>query len=558
MRFKLNIFFLLIFLIFSNSYISSDCFFLNCVKCDSLCDSDLTPNIKCDDVFGKTFFSMRPQDSNSARRLMALGNIDFSRRENINNFINVSVEFQQSLNHNAGLSKWFLFNGADCMTVGIPSTTETFDADGSQFGLSLGNSGIRLLTPGQIGNFCIDPVIKNIIFDVDFGFDLSRFICGLWAQADFVFAQNRTDLRVCQTIDNPVVTSQDFFGGLFELNCATVPVPYDSIICAFQGNKGFGQVPPLLYGKFAGHTLKKTGLAGIHVDLGYDLLRHNNRNLSLAVHAVIPTGNAPEGKYLLEPVIGANKSAQIGATMQGSYIFWDPLCDNSKRLGFYFDLVGTHLFKAKQTRLFALKNNGPGSQYLLLKTFVFIGQDSGSSVVGAERAANILAGETKIGADFMFDGSAMLQLDYRKFFGKIGYNFWLRTKEKKSDTVCFRNFTPNTYGIKGNSPLTQTTSFTCEQAFICASNFDTESQSTIGQPSATDDATTFIGVNDIDFSAPLHPTAFTNKFFGAVGYDFDDACGRNWFFQIGAEYEFSPNNKAVNQWGILGQFGLSY
>ncbi len=614
-KFKILFFFIILnmqLLLYSDN---SNCFENNCISCPSECtdngtfkcskDCNTNKNNNGSDVYGKTFFSIRPQDSNSARRLLALSNWKnkkksitkeivmqkIEKEENIEitaeasdspvfvqekqpvlkeeitksivlvdnpcHFFALTFEWQQSFNKN-DLAKWFSFNCSDCFTLGIVSPTESFDVDAEQFGLCLATTITTTVTSGLVGKVCMNPEIKNFIAELNLRFNLDEITCGLWTQVDFIVAHTKTNLNLCVVEDNS--TECEFPSGLFTLDCSTTQAPYENIYQALLGDEPFGEVPCLQSAKLSNCSQSKTGLAAINFDLGYDFLNNECGDFSLFLHVVIPTGNKPKGKFVFEPIVGANKSWQLGLGFYGSSI----LCDNNDRkITLFCNSFLTHLFKSKQTRVFALKNNGAGSQYLLLKQFVFTGITDGANVIGADRVANILTGETGIGADIMFDGSLMFQYKHCNFIANLGYNFWIRTKEKRDDKVCFRNFAENSFGIKADLPLSQSTPFTCEETRVCASNFQTASQATLSNPFVPDEdssgcpTTVFLTACDIDFTAPLHPTALSNKIFGAIGYE-NCGCKHPYFIQIAGEVEFGNNNKALDQWGVMLQGGFSY
>ena len=549
---KLSLIFLILLLSSNNYFLYSQetCFFKTCVVCSEKCDDSNDCSFDENDcIFGKTFFSQRPQDSNSARRILELNNISNNKvtNQDYRSNINVTLQYQKSFD-SGKLANWFSFNGKNCMTVGIPGGGETFDINGSQFGMSLGSVDDTIaLVPGSIGKICMDPVVKNFIADFDFYFDLDCIKSGLWWRVDVPVVQQTTDLRL--TASGAGKNDSEYGVGLFDINCAKTPVPYTDILDAFLGDDGWGSIPALQAGKYKNCKQKKTGVAALHFDLGYDFYLSDCGYFGASIHAVAPTGGKPTGEFVFEPVIGPNNSAQVGFTLEG-YKIWE--CCDERAVGLYFYGVGTHLFKAHQTRVFNLKNNGPGSQYLLLKTI----NEPTSYVFGAERVANVLAGTTKIGADFMFDGSVMLQFSYRKFFIDIGYNIWARTKEKRSSEVCLRNYAPLTYAIKGDLPLSTVDSF-----LGCVSDISSANGSTIAQ-SATPTTTEltepiFISASDINFSSALHPSTYSNKVFCALGFA-GNLRDHSVYIMVEGEAEFGKKNSAINQWGVLGKFSFDF
>jgi hypothetical protein len=217
-------------------------------------------------------------------------------------------------------------------------------------------------------------------------------------------------------------------------------------------------------------------------------------------------------------------------------------------LGFYLYAVGTHLFKSQQDRVFPLKENGPGSQLLLLKQFQ-VGQ---TGLIDATREANIFCGRTKIGATLMFDGSLMMQWSRKRFVADIGYNFWARTKEKRAKSVSFRGFYEDRFAVKGDTPMEFQDKVGCYSAPIeCIPDTATDSTGTIAGPTEPDPINTsvFIAPCDVSYGPGLSPAALSHKIFAATGFK------SSWFVLLSGEAEFSANNAAINQWGIMLKVG---
>ncbi len=554
----------ILFLVSFSLNVFADCFFKNCVTCN---DCEMLSENDCD-FFGKTFFSPRPQDSNSVRRILGYFNEQNYFESDYVNKLNITIQYQKTFNSSDKLGKWFFFNKKNCMSVGIPGDGQSFDVDGSQFGLSLGLSSTSSLAPGSIGNVCISPEIENLIFDLDFHFDLCKMMCGLWTRVDIPIVQTKYDLKLtssdcsclrkssdCGCAISQELTGNLFPAGLFSTDCTTTKSPYNSICEALKGDLGFGVIPPLECGKYPLKPLKKTGVAGIHFDVGYDFYDKDCAHLALSVHYVVPTGNRPMAKYVFEPIVGANKCWQVGAAIEA---FCITETYDKKQIGLYLYAIGTHLYKAEQYRLFSLKNNGTGSQYLLLKNY----DPNSITIESGERTANILCGKTKIGANFMFDGSVMIQLKGCDYFFDIGYNFWLRTKERKSEDTCLRNFLKDEYSVKGNQFFSNSDEFDCVPT--CEYNTTTASKSTISHAAAEDvdssgnSQPVFLTPNDINFTTPLHPGAMTHKFFAALGSNFAFANGCPGFALISGEVEFAGNGASLSQWGVILQAGINY
>lgn len=537
-----------------------DSFLIVGVNSSNKCD-DPSLYETCDgDLYGKTFFSFRPQDSDSSRRILSWFNTDYVESESKNRYMFIiSPQYTRSFN-TQGITQWFFFNGCRSMTVGIPDENQTFDIDGSQIGLSLGTTydpytDSVFLTSGKIGSVWAKPLVENYIIDLDFWYDLSNWHEKLWSRLECPIVYMKTNMQMhasgrgIQTDPYPV--------GLFSLDstiiddygdqvCDQTPVPYNSILCALDGNQGWGAVEPLKSGKFSPRELSRWGVAGLHFDLGYDFHKSLPWYAAGSLHVVFPTGTKPKGNYVLEPIIGANKSWQLGATAIANYVKEF----KHSELGIYFYAVGTHLFRSKQERVFSLLANGPGSQLLLLKQF----NAANTELLSAPREANVFCGETKIGATLMFDGSLMFQYSRQEFVADVGYNFWVRTKERRSNKVFLREFADDQYGIKGSTSMKTISTVGGEYApLICNYNLTTDNGVTIaGDSLEVDDPAIFIQASDVNYGSALAPTCMSNKIFVAVGFK------STWFALLCGEAEFGMNNAALNQWGVMLKFGTEF
>lgn len=503
--------------------------FLTCVQAPQGCKKSCA-NQRC---FGKTFFSIRPQDSNSAGRLIRMINEDHLQSWGVK----LALGLQQSFsgNHNP-LAKWFLFNGTDHITVGIPDDQQHFDVDGRQLGLTTVDG-----SAGQIGSLCLNPVLQNIIANVDAWVDLNALLCGLWLRTYLTIVRAKTTLGM-KSITGHAAQSGNYPAGANTTNCNESPIQYTSICQAFIGDTSFGDIPALQYGKFYSDTMTKTALASIRFDLGYDVAKSSNGFFNCGACFIIPTGNKPNGLYIFEPVVGANGSWQLGAVMSGAY---NCLYTSERTAAdVCFDATLTYVCKSKQTRVFSLKNNGAGSQYMLLKEFDL----SVGAVLAGQRVANVFAGQANIGGNVMFDGSVMLHVEkYNGLFFDIGYNLWARSKENISKNVCMRNFAENTYGIKGDLPLSKVD----PSSALCIGDLTTATKSTLGVSAPADVTTMVLDVCDIDFCSPLHPSVFSNKLFAACGFSNDvNQCKASMNVLLEGEIEFGQKHLALNQWAL--------
>jgi len=529
---------------------------INCIIADS-CQNTCAPTNSCvntcedncpTNVFGKTFFSYRPQDSNVAQRMVGvIDTINQYETECTYGTLSASIAYSQTRNPNK-LAQFFSFTGNNSMTYGPEClsfiTTGTIHPRG-QINENFDIYGINFGTTST-GQICLRPQIKNVIFDVDIYTDWSECFWGLklWTRANLPLVNTKWNLHLKDACDIQEGTSNfaTFLVSSKDVN-VTVPTPND-LSHAFAG-PAFGQVPALNFGKVNGER-EKTALAGFHFEIGYDFWKSQTGFFVAGLHMVAPTGNTPNAHYLFEPIAGANHAWQLGATLQAGYSLWQSNCDNKKNISIYFDSIITHLFPSEQRRLFGLLINdktSPGSSYLVLKHY-----DKNGTLLGLERAANLLACETKIKVDVMADLAIMLQYNSDCYMAGLGWNFWYRSKEKpECETICKVRCCPfshnDKYAIKGDA---------------LADNINSESKATIGTCSSEETSPVYLTDKDIDRSIALNPSTYSNKIFGFVGRNWTESDIWTPYVLLEGEVEFGHKNTAADQWSIMLKGGVSF
>ena len=189
----------------------------------------------------------------------------------------------------------------------------------------------------------------------------------------------------------------------------------------------------------------KVGVADIEAVVGYNFLCCDTYHVGIDIRGIFPTGNRPEAIFLFEPICGNGKHFEIGASINAHYEFWNNCCDSS--FSGWIQGAIYHVFKAKQRRIFDLNNaNGTqniGSNRLLIKKYSN-GAYAGEVLFGP----NVLALECKVSNAVRANLVALF--DYKRcgFNLDVGYEFWVRTKDK---LVVTQQIPANTYGVAGDS-----------------------------------------------------------------------------------------------------------
>ncbi len=335
------------------------------------------------------------------------------------------------------------------------------------------------------GSFSIDPVIQNVVVDLDFYLGLDEWVNGMyfriygpinWTKWQTKFCSTDTGLTdSCSTgyftpTGNEVLLDSlcDYFSG---------KAPATEAGVKFQGLK---------WAKMPNCDQTKTGFADLRAELGWNFLQDEDYSLGIGLHVAAPTGNRRCADFVMNPVVGNGNHWELGGTIHGHYVFWRSE-DEEKHFGLYVDSVITHLFKAKEQRTFDLKCNsasggGHNSRYMLASKFtktITNGTDGLDGVVANGTAgvttaptaqfdsefapvANLTTTDVKIDIGVQADIVAMFNFTSRGFSWDIGYNFWGRSCENidcpdncdpcNPDSI-FISANKDTWALKGDARM---------------------------------------------------------------------------------------------------------
>lgn len=488
----------------------------------------------CCEVFGKSFFASRSQGNNTARNMMGIqekihkfGSCDFY------GVATAAVEYQKMF-RTEGIGNWFTTNGLNSMTYGLDYEANT--AGNGTFDINAINFGVT--GSGKI-SFC--PQKSDVILDLFTYLGLDKVVCGLWVSVHIPIVHTKWNLNIQETTfdSGSSVYPEDSVGDGAAI--ATVFNGAKPMTEAFKGLVGFGDAPRLKNGRICGEQTA-TGVTGLRIDIGYDLIRRERSHFAVAIDFITPTGTQPRGEYLFEPIIGDQDRWQAGINVNAAWNFYKN-CSQNNTLTLFFDGTVNHMFGHKNNRILGIKvPNATEAQknwsyYLLLKKF-----DTSGNVSGLERAANVFTGPVKIKANVVGNLAFLLQWNCCNLMSGLGYELWARSKEIL-ETRCF-NITPQTYAIKGSS------------------YYDTNlvaPDTTISKDGTVENVSTaeYLTNEDFDYCPALNPSAYSNKIFGFVGYNWSCHCLQP-FVLLGAEAEFGKDNRAMSQWGVIAKTGLSF
>lgn len=386
------------------------------------------------------------------------------------------------------------------------------------------------LSPAFSSEISIKPLIQNALCDIGFYAGFDTWVPGLNFQLHAPVLLTKWNLELEEQV---VTTGQNrpFPAGYMATNAVQAPV--DSFVNAIKGNFAYGNVEALNKGIIHG-SRKKAGCAAIDVAFGYDFVLKDVGHAGLNLRATIPTGSRTDGIYFFEPRVGFGKNWQLGVGFTGQILAWEK--DTEQQLYFFLDLNLTHYFKARQRRSFDFKENGFLSRYILLKEFDTTGNFDGT-VLPAINATTLTC---DVHVNIQVDYILMFGYSYNDFLFDIGYNGWIRSKER----IDLQQHIPNNrYGIKGIQNVVDPATGLLSN--LTQSHATIHAQSLLQQAVVADNPSpVFISTADINLSSAATPLVLTHKFFVHLSNSWPD-CRRHPitpFVGLGAEIEFEGFN----------------
>lgn len=495
-----------------------------------------------EELRGVSFFSPRSQDMNAARDIV--GWHPFIHRYDANkNYVVTSFtpEYNQSVRpKNISLA---LFNNDTFSLSGsqIPGRADTNELLSDYFGLS----------PTFASDVFFKPFIRNLILDMALYIGFDTWVKGLYLQLRAPAVWTQWNLKLTDNITNSGENTL-YPTGYMAPNA--IQAPYVSFTQAMRGLYDFGEVEKLKYGKVCG-TQTLSGLAAFEIVLGYDFLQKERSHIGINFRASVPTGSRPQGVFFFEPRIGCGKNWRLGFGFTGHTRLWEK--DGEQELAMWVEANFTSMLKSHQTRSFDLCKNGFFSRYILAKEF----DQNGLFANHIVPVINFSTLDCNVHCAIVVDMVFMFAYTYNDFTFDIGYNGWIRSKEKIS---LEEQIPTNKYGLKGLqfvvNPITNRPDNT------------TESLATIYEtgPIISDGLfPVFITTDDINPKSAASPLIMTQKFFCNFSYAFMHCTAIKSipYLGIGAEIEFEgintrnayqPINTTMGQASVWLKGGISY
>lgn len=495
-----------------------------------------------EELRGISIFSPRSQDINAARDIVGwhpfIHRCDAEKNYSVLGF---TPMYNQSLRPER--ISLVMFN------------SDTFSLSGSQIPDRAGQELLADyfgLSPAFASNAFFKPLIRNLELDMALYIGFDSWVKGLYMQLRGPAVWTQWNLKLTEENLEEGLTTP-FPAGYMAADA--VVAPYHSYTQAMKGIFSFGEVEQLKYGKICGaQTL--SGLAALEMVFGYDFIQRETSHVGINVRASAPTGSRPKGIYFFEPRVGCGKHWQVGVGFTGHTRLWEK--DGEQELIMWVDVNFTNMRAAKQHRSFDFCKNGFFSRYILLKEF----DENGVFAQKMLPAINVTTLECNVWKSIQVDMVFMFGYTYNNFVFDIGYNGWIRSREKI--TLC-GGIAPNKYGLKGEqfavNPITG------------QPNNMTESTATIfeTQPIMSDGlAPVFISTSDLNIKSAASPLLITQKIFWHLSNSWPNCCKSHEatpFFGIGAEIEFEginsrnayqPTNTTMGQASVWLKGGVSF
>lgn len=491
------------------------------------------------ELAGRTFYLPRPQGNDGARELVQFSRYLYPQESGPWHAHAMAVPAYGQSFRSERIAGYY-FNSTELLVSGSESgerTPDTFLAD--YFGLS----------PAFRSTVNIKPSIHNFSCD----FDLYGCHDAFYLRLRLPAAHTRWHFALDEEV---MINGRTIpFPALYMAN-PTVEPPYESFVQAICGDRTYGDVKEALkFGKICACPQTKSGLADVHIDVGWHGYRTDRYYGGLYLRAVIPTAERPSPEYLFEPVLGNGHHGEAGLGALGRILLWES--EGLRQVSMIGALNITHLLSSRQRRSFDICRNGFASRYILLKQFDENNEYTGTLVP----AINVTTLPCSVSAAANIDGTLMFGYQDERYDIDLGYNFWLRTKEH----ICLCGDLPGRYGVKGiqnvydgagdPSPLTQST------ATIYGNKLTQEEQAR----TADDPSPVILATTDLDIRSGESPRAFTQKLFVFVGRQWTHVEHVIPYFGVGAQIEFEgvapekfrqANYNTVAQWGFWFKGGV--
>ncbi len=311
----------------------------------------------------------------------------------------------------------------------------------------------------------IKPHVHSLLADFNLYCGLDNISPGLYFKIHAPVVHTSWNIDVCEEIQNSGDNGYD--PGYFN----ATGVERKNLLSSFLSFVSGCKVPdiqgitfhPLTSAKIKPHHANLTKLSEIQAALGYNFLYSRCYHFGIDFRTSIPTGNRPEGEFLFEPIVGNCHHWEAGIGLTGHVVAWEDVC-TEESFAIHSIINITHLFDARQRRIFDLKNK-PLSRYMLAAKVDSTIMDNLRGMVDGNliapsfqfnneytSVANLTTLNVNTNVNAQVDMVLMLTYAKERFSWNMGYGFWAQSCENIKP-VCNDpcTFTKNTWVLKGDA-----------------------------------------------------------------------------------------------------------
>lgn len=325
---------------------------------------------------------------------------------------------------------------------------------------------------------------------------------------------------------------------------------------------------------------KITRLADIELAVGYQWLCSDCASSNWYVGVVIPTGNKPCAEYVAPAVVG---NGQHGGIMGGSSLEL-MLSENEDRSIWYrLDTNCRYLFRNTQKRSFDLKGN-EWSRYMMVWKDQAAYEAALTDVANNNQpnrnytpGINVFTHDMKVKPRFQSRINQAVYFNSECFRAELGWNVFARTKECVEFSCPWDSkpaFADASYatgvGLNNNRTIYNDAQLmSVNQALV--PNGDTPEglsmNTSVGFLNGETNANALISGKanyeafaitdkDVNLDSAATPASIVHTPYASLGYAWDSECKPA--VSVGAQYEFSQGNTALQKWMVWGKFEFAF
>lgn len=398
------------------------------------------------------YYNIRSQSINLAREMAGATNfINLHHQEQVYGTLVGVLEYQQSFNPNAITRSIFGCDVRDnvCSSrPGIIISGSQVDDRGAHDWLA---DYFGLATDFK-SRVTFEPVIKNIIIDLDFYIGLDPWAEGLYFAFRAPITQTKWHMDMHEFVSS--VGKNNYAPGYFSANednntldSFTQFVTGDEAPLFTDATLSDGDTfpatifEPLANAKISSKPIIRAGMADLQIAVGWNYCRHD-WHVGIGTRLRAPTGLRPEGEFAFEPMVGNSHHWEFGGQLSGHWDFWRNECD-TRHAGIFIDAIITHMFTARQHRTFDLIGK-PNSRYMLAQK---LGTDRLTTTLSnafpdiefqseVTPVANLTTMDVDVTIPVQGELVIMGNYTHDNVSIDLGYNFWARSCENIKKKGC--------------------------------------------------------------------------------------------------------------------------